>query len=115
VREALLEERISEGHARALLGLEREEAQAAALKTVLKRDLNVRQTETLVRRLLGREGQRRKPGAEPSPAMRELESQFREALSTKVNLKRQGDGGRLVIYFYSEEELAALYDHIVGE
>jgi ParB family chromosome partitioning protein len=115
VREALLEERISEGHARALLGLEREEAQAAALKTVLKRDLNVRQTETLVRRLLGREGQRRKPRAEPSPAVRELESQFREALSTKVNLKRQGDGGRLVIYFYSEEELAALYDHIVGE
>lgn len=115
VRKALLEERISEGHARALLSLEQHAAQEAALKTVLKRDLSVRQTETLVRRLLGRETGEKKPKTEPSPAVRELESQFREALSTKVSLRRQGEGGRLVIYFYSEEELAAIYEHIVGE
>jgi ParB family chromosome partitioning protein len=115
VREALLEERISEGHARALLGLEQDEAQTAALKTVLKRGLNVRQTEELVRRLTGQDGEESKPKPAPSPAMQALESQFREALSTKVTLKRRGEGGRLVIYFYSEEELSALYDHIVGE
>ena len=115
VREALLDERITEGHARALLALERDEAQAAALKTVLKRGLNVRQTEELVRRLLGQAEDQKKPRSTPSPAVRELESHFREALSTKVSLKRRGEGGRLVIYFYSEEELAALYDHIVGE
>jgi ParB family chromosome partitioning protein len=115
VREALLEERISEGHARALLGLEQDEAQAAALKTVLKRNLNVRQTETLVRRMLGREKVQRKPESTPSPATRELESRFREALSTKVSLRRKDEGGRLVIYFYSEEELSSLYDHIVRE
>lgn len=115
VREALLEERISEGHARALLGLEQEKAQEAALSTVVNRGLNVRQTEELVRQLLGREEERHKPKPDPSPAMRELESRFREALSTKVSLKRRGEGGSLVIYFYSEEELAALYDHIVGE
>jgi ParB family chromosome partitioning protein len=115
VREALLEERISEGHARALLGLERDEAQAAALKTVVQRGLSVRQTEDLVRRLLGREEKEKKSQPDRSPAERELESQFREALSTKVALRRRGEGGRLVIYFYSEEELAALYEHIVGE
>ncbi|MBS3784707.1 MAG: ParB/RepB/Spo0J family partition protein [Anaerolineae bacterium] len=115
VREAVLEEKISEGHARALLGLEQEEAQEAALKTVVKRGLNVRQTEELVRQLVGREEEPPKPKPGPSPAMQELESRFREALSTKVNLKRRGEGGSLVIYFYSEEELAALYDHIVGE
>lgn len=114
VREALLEERISEGHARALLGLESSAAQEAALKTVLKQELNVRQTEQLVRRLLGRQV-RQKASRQPSPETRELESQFREALSAKVSLKRQGNGGRLVVYFYSEEELAALYDQIVGE
>ena len=115
VREAQLRESITEGHARALLGLERDEAQAAALKTVISRGLNVRQTEELVRRLEGRD--EKKAAAKPvrSPAERELESQFREALSTKVNLKRKGEGGRLVIYFYSEEELSALYDHIVGD
>ncbi len=115
VRQALLEEKISEGHARALLGLEKAAAQEAALKTVLNQDLNVRQTEQLVRRLLGRQDEGEQPSQRPSPEVRQLESRFREALSTKVSLKRKGDGGRLVIYFYSEEELAALYEHIVGE
>jgi ParB family chromosome partitioning protein len=114
VQEALLEEKISEGHARALLGLERPEAQETALKTVLKRGLNVRQTEQLVRHMLGDRVEKGQEG-EPSPEVRELERRFREALSTKVSLKRKGEGGRLVIYFYSEEELAAIYGHIVGE
>jgi len=114
IRDALLEERISEGHARALLGLDKDEAQAAALKTVLKRGLNVRQTEELVRRLQGRDEE---GGSTPkrSAAEMELESQFRQALSTKVSLRRKGPGGSLVIYFYSEEELAAIYDQIVRE
>jgi ParB family chromosome partitioning protein len=114
VQEALLGESISEGHARALLGLERPEAQEAALKTVLKRGLNVRQTEHLVRRLIGHQEEKEQE-ARPSPQVQELETRFREALSTKVQLRRSGKGGRLVIYFYSEEELAAIYDHIVGE
>ncbi len=113
VQEALLAGKISEGHARALLGLERAEAQEAALKAVLRRGLNVRQTEELVRRLLGlREEQR--PAHAPSPETRALESRFREALGTKVSLTRSGEGGRIVIYFYSEEELNALYERIVG-
>lgn len=115
VQKALLEERISEGHARALLGLENAAAQEAALKTVMKQGLNVRQTEELVRRLIGRQEKKEEPDRRPSPEIRELESQFREALSTKVSLKRKGKGGRLVIYFYSEEELGALYEHIVGD
>ncbi|MGC9336165.1 MAG: ParB/RepB/Spo0J family partition protein, partial [Anaerolineae bacterium] len=114
VQEALLEDKISEGHARALLGLETPEAQGTALKTVLKQGLNVRQTEQLVRRLLGRQEEKHRE-VQPSPEVRQLERRFREALRTKVSLRRQGSGGRLVIYFYSEEELAAIYDHIVGE
>jgi ParB family chromosome partitioning protein len=115
VQKALLEERISEGHARALLGLENAAAQEAALKTVMKQGLNVRQTEELVRRLIGRQEKKEEPDRRPSQEIRELESQCREALSTKVSLKRKGKGGRLVIYFYSEEELGALYEHIVGD
>jgi ParB family chromosome partitioning protein len=67
-----------------------------------------------VRRLLGRQEEKGRE-VQPSPEVRELETRFREALSTKVSLRRKGKGGRLVIYFYSEEELAAIYDHIVGE
>ncbi len=115
VQESLLEDRISEGHARALLGLEEAEAQEAALKTVLKQGLNVRQAEELVRRLLGQERKERRPASTPSPETRALEASFREALGTKVKLTRQGEGGRIVIHFYSEEELDAIYERIVLE
>jgi ParB family chromosome partitioning protein len=114
VQEALLEGRISEGHARALLGLEQAQAQEAALKMVLKRELNVRQTEELVRRLVGLRREERRPTREISPETRALETRFREALGTKVSLTRRGEGGRVVIHFYSEEELNALYERIVG-
>ena len=113
VQEALLAGKISEGHARALLGLERTEAQEAALKTVLKQGLNVRQTEKLVRRLLGLREEPR-PERETAPETRALEAHFREALGTKVSLARSGKKGRIVIYFYSDEELDALYERIVG-
>ena len=115
VQEALLAGRISEGHARALLGLEQAETQEAALKTVLKGELNVRQTEELVRRLLGLQQEEQQPAPEISPETRALESSFREALNTKVSLMRSGERGRIVIYFYSDEELDALYERIVGE
>jgi ParB family chromosome partitioning protein len=114
VQEALLDASISEGHARALLGLEQQKAQEAALKTVLKNGLNVRQTEELVRRLLGQETKQKKAVPETLPHTRALETKFREVLGTKVNLTRSGEGGRIVIHFYSEEELDAIYQHIVG-
>ena len=112
VQDALLSGSITEGHARALLGLDRLELQEVALKTVLKKALNVRQTEELVRRLPGRLERKQPRAPAPSPETRALEADFRQALGTKVSLKRSGEGGRLVIYFYSDEELDALYDHI---
>ncbi|NLE43860.1 MAG: ParB/RepB/Spo0J family partition protein [Chloroflexi bacterium] len=114
VQEALLTDRISEGHARAILGLEHDEAQEAALATVVKQGLNVRQTEALIRRI---QGQRPKPRhrAEDEASNRALEAIFRETLSTRVDVKRSGAGGRVVIYFYSEEELDTLYQRVVGD
>jgi len=114
VQEALLGNQISEGHARALLGLEKARAQAATLKIVLKRGLNVRQTEELVRRSLGASQKKQPPQREISPQTRTLETNFREALGTKVSLARGDKGWRIVIYFYSDEELDALYERIVG-
>ncbi|MCP4535827.1 MAG: ParB/RepB/Spo0J family partition protein [Chloroflexi bacterium] len=113
VQEALTAGKISEGHARALMGLEKFEAQENALKIVLKQGLNVRQTEELVRRLLG-VPQEEKPPRPVSPQTRALEANFRQALGTKVNLARGNKGGRVVIYFYSDEELESLYERIVG-
>jgi len=112
VQEALLADKITEGHARAILGLERDEAQELVLATVLKKGLNVRQTENLVRRM---QGEPRKPrrNRDDEPSNQALEGILREALSTRVDVKRSGKGGRVVIYFYSEEELDALYQRLV--
>ena len=112
VKEALAGNRISEGHARALLGLERDRDRLEALQTVLKRGLSVRQTEELVRRLLS-ETRESKITRFRAPETVALENAFRNALGTKVNLFRSKKGGKLVIHFYSEEELQRLYNLIV--
>jgi len=112
VQEALLEGQISEGHARALLALERPEAQEAALKIVLKKGLSVRQTEDLVRRLVG--GEPRRAERPRVPEVEAVEARFREALGTRVRLVPGKKGGRLIIYYYSEEELESLYERIAG-
>jgi ParB family chromosome partitioning protein len=114
VKEALLAERISEGHGRALLGLEKDQLQLRVLQEIEKRGLSVRQTEELVRRLAAR-AEKQETGAPETPETRALEDRFRRALGTKVNLYRTKRGGRLVIHFYSEEELQSIYDLIVGE
>lgn len=115
VKQALIDSTIREGHARALLALPSKEAQVAALKTVISKAMSVRQTEELVRRLMA-EPAPAKQSAPVSPEIEALEKDFRESLGTKVSLYRSRKGkGRLVIHFYSEEELQALYDVIVGD
>ena len=114
VQGALLAGEISEGHARALLTLETSEAQEAALAVVRKQGLNVRQTEALVRRLAGERKERPAPSA-PTPQTQVLEDAFRESLGTKVTLRRNEKGaGRIVIHFFSDEELQHIYERIVG-
>ena len=113
-KQALAGGTIREGHARALLALPTPEAQVAALKTVIAKALSVRQTEELVRRLMAGPPVPR-PDKPESPETEALEEEFRETLGTKVNLFRNRKGrGRLVIHFYSEEELQVVYDVIVG-
>jgi ParB family chromosome partitioning protein len=112
IKVPLAQGRISEGHARAILGLTDLETQLLVLKAIIQRSLSVRQTEELVRRLSAEKPA--KPRAKQPPMeTTALETAFRSALGTKVNLVRSRKGGRLVIHFYSEEELQQLYDLIV--
>lgn len=125
VKTLLAEGSLSEGHARALLALPDEEMMVRAAEQVLARDLTVRETEGLVRRLLAKaEAPLRATRDEESAVakdsvealhMRQLEEAFRGALGTRVSLTRGRQGGRLIISFYSDEELQAIYDRIVGE
>jgi ParB family chromosome partitioning protein len=110
----LIENRISEGHARVLLALPTEQAQSAVLQTILNKDLTVRQTEELVRKLTGNKPeQASKPG--PPPEISALESRLRARLGTRVSVHQQRKGGSVVIYYYSEEELNSLLDLLLGE
>lgn len=113
-KQCLIQNRISEGHARVLLSLPTPQAQSALLKTILDLNLNVRQTEELARKLLG-EKPKSKLIDTPSPEITDLEKRLRSYLGTKVNLNKRGKGGTITIHFYSDEELDALLGIIMPE
>lgn len=117
-KEAVVRGQIKEGHARALLGLSSDAWIEQALQLVVENELSVRQTEELVRRMVQQAAESKPEEAEveveASPETRALENRLRDVLGTKVTLYRSRRGGRLVIHFYSEEELSSIYDVIVG-
>ena len=113
IKEAISGGSITEGHARALLGLPLPPEQVAALQIVVARDLNVRQTEQLVREWRVGAGPKVRERAAPPPIFQRLEDGFRRALGTKVELRRGRKGGQIVIHYFSEEELDGLYRRIV--
>lgn len=104
--------KLSEGHARALLGLREHARQTAAAQTVLARALNVRQTEALVKQLLSQRPERRRAR---DRSLEHLEQRFRDALRTKVTVSGSERSGKITIHYYSEEELHALYEQLVSE
>ncbi|MBM3127132.1 MAG: ParB/RepB/Spo0J family partition protein [Chloroflexi bacterium] len=128
VQTALAEDAISEGHARAILTVEDEKQQRNLLRQVIDDGLSVRQTEEAARRLNTRptsavSGQRSAASSRRSAvadrempaATRALENDFRNALGTKVQVFRSRKGGKIVVHFYSEEELEAIYAKVVGK
>jgi len=114
VKNALIEGRISEGHARALLALTTPESQTAVLKTVFAQELSVRQTEDLVRKY-GGERQLNHPKTQIQPEVADLEARLRASLGTKVALRAGKRGGSVTIYYYSSEELDYLLSRLIDE
>lgn len=114
VKQALQKGLISEGHARALLGLNSSAAQVSALKTILDLKMTVRQAEELVKMLSG-ERPARKLKKTPPPEVLALEERLRGRLGTRVALNHGKKGGSLVIYYYSDEELNNLISQILQD
>ncbi len=123
VQKAVTDNVISAGHARALLGLKDAALIETILPQVIAQELNVRQTEALVKEIV--EVAATPPTAEPPPApateavdeqLGYLENRFRSALGTRVNLSRNANGsGRLVIHFYNDEDLDHIFRRIAGD
>ena len=114
IRTMVLAEKLSEGHARALLGLEREEHMLRVAKMVQAEKLSVRRTEDLVREQLiePREFQKptEKPQEEPhsNDDYAEAARQIQKALTLPTRVRASRRGGRLEIRFRHKEELEAL-------
>ena len=118
VQAALSAGEITEGHARALLGLPTALDQVAALDEVVERGLTVRQTEELVRRMLDGEtvGERRaKRGPAPLPPVEQaFVDGIGRALGTRATLRRgKAGGGALTLHFSTDEELNAFHRRLV--
>ena len=121
VRDALINqpENFSEGHARALVGIAREEDQITAMNQVVTLHLNVRQAEELASRIKASQDietavQQVTASPKRPPELAELETHFRNALMVKVDLKCNPKGkGTLVLHFNSQDELESLYGRLV--
>jgi ParB family transcriptional regulator, chromosome partitioning protein len=113
VQQAVADGRLTAGHARAIGGLPRDQ-QARVATTIVDQAFNVRQAEELVRRL--REPRQFRPDRPRAldPDLERVEDDLRRRLGTKVTLARSRKGGRIIIEFYSDEELGQLYDRLIG-
>jgi ParB family chromosome partitioning protein len=106
IKKGLLEEKITEGHARALLGLTAPETMLATYKIILRDHLSVRAVEELVRRLnRGHKKQPRRDLRIVDEKTTQLETSLQQKFGKSVTLSRSQKGGKIVIPFQSDDEL----------
>ena len=112
VKDALVHGSITEGHARAIAGLDSHAQQTAVLMDIESRGLSVRQSEELVRRLKADKPAPTVPAR--APDVDRLEAALRDSLATKVTISTARKGGRITIEYYDEDDLERLYERLTG-
>ncbi|MEI7812956.1 MAG: ParB/RepB/Spo0J family partition protein [Ignavibacteria bacterium] len=123
VQEAIINNKISAGHARALINVPGEQLQIGLLHKIISEGLSVRKVEALVKKLIEDSAQAQKTGSVKPEQVRDLsamdlEDKLRNIFGTKVVCKRKNDGaGEITIEFYSNDELDRLYEmfEIIGK
>ncbi len=113
VQAAVADGRLSEGHARALVGLPPVQ-QLHLVSTIVDNGLSVRQAEELARRLREPRSTTEPTTKRSDPDLERVEDDLRNALGTKVSVARGRKGGRIVIEYYTDEDLGRLYDRLTG-
>lgn len=111
VRKYLEHGEMEQGHARALLSLS-DEKQTTAAQMVIRKGLSVRQTESLVRRMLSGRGGNKQAGS-VDPDIRQLQDSLSEKLGTQVLVQHTAKGkGRLILKYNSLDQLDGILAHI---
>lgn len=101
--------KITEGHAKVLLGIKSEEERQRIFKEIIRGTLSVRKTEHQAQKVIVKKHSRRK-GQDPN--LLEKEDLMQQALGTRVEIKKKGGQGTVQIHFYSTEELQAIINKI---
>ena len=105
-QKAILDEKISEGHARTIAALDDKKQQLELLKKILRNQMTVREAEDQVKKVKVK-GQVRTLNIDPLTIEREL--RLRNVLGHKVVIKKKGKGGEIVIHFNSQEDFNEIY------
>lgn len=110
IKQDIENNRLSMGHARALLALKLAKKQRTVRDVVVRKALSVRETENLVRK--AQQELRPKKKAKKDIFLLSIEEELRGRLNTRVNISPSKKGGKIEIYYYSEEELQGLLEEI---
>jgi ParB family transcriptional regulator, chromosome partitioning protein len=112
VKKLLASGQLSMGHARALLAVESPKKQEQLAERVVKRNLNVRQTEMLTAEKSPKQTEKKEK--EKDVFTRDAEERLTRTLRTKVDIDRRRRGGIIHIRFSSEDDLIRIYDDLMG-
>ncbi|MCR5608854.1 MAG: ParB/RepB/Spo0J family partition protein [Lachnospiraceae bacterium] len=115
VREMLIEEMITTGHARALLAIENKDLQHEVACEVFDNSLSVRDTERLVKKIINKSDEEKnepvKEDINIEALYKEMEETIKHIMGTKVMIKRKSNNrGKIEIEYYNEDELERIYD-----
>jgi ParB family transcriptional regulator, chromosome partitioning protein len=108
VKEYILADEISEGHARAILGLKDKQSILAAANIIIKRSLSVRETEQLVRRITYSKDENIQQTRRITKEIEALEERITKRLGFASKIKKLNEGGKVIIQFKDEAELREL-------
>lgn len=108
VKEMLVNELLSPGHARTLITIEDEEKQNRLAKTIVEKNLNVRETEKLIKNQAAQK--KKKKTLEKDANIIDIEEKLKSILGTKVDLQHYSNKGRIVIEYYSNDEFDRIID-----
>ena len=113
IQEFIESDQLSTGHAKVILGLVAPEAQIQLARRIIQGQLSVRDAERLLQRLS--EGRRQAKRAARPPARSDLEERLQKRLGTRVHIEKGRRGGKIIIQYFSPDELDGVVEKILNE
>jgi len=111
IKECLINGEISEGHARAAMGVTNEKKQLELIDKIIQEDLSVREVERIVKKINATKS-KQSSEAEYSAEYNKIQEKLQNVLGTKVKLTHKNNRGKILIEYYSVDELEGILDKL---